>query len=92
MKLKNDRLWIPRKRHKKQQKKSSFSSLFTLFKGLGSRGRARDEARDEYVKAYKVYPSDEDRGRWVAEPGIDKKASAYISLTTDKWEKLAVAN
>ncbi|KAK6143819.1 hypothetical protein DH2020_024167 [Rehmannia glutinosa] len=69
-------------------KKSSFS-LFSLFKGRSSRARARDDTRDyEYVKAYKVYPSDEDRGRWVAEPGIDKKASAYISLTTDRWEKL----
>ncbi|GFP87977.1 hypothetical protein PHJA_000941400 [Phtheirospermum japonicum] len=72
-----------------KQKKSSSFSLFSLFKGRGSsRARAREETRDEYVKAYKVYPSDEDRGRWVAEPGIDKKASAYISLTTDRWEKL----
>ncbi|EYU35365.1 hypothetical protein ABFS82_14G081400 [Erythranthe guttata] len=75
-----------------RQKKSSFS-LFSFFKGRNSRSAKRgDDSRDEYVKAYKVYPSDEDRGRWVAEPGIDKKASAYISLTTDKWEKLAVAN
>ncbi|GFP80395.1 hypothetical protein PHJA_000182900 [Phtheirospermum japonicum] len=77
-----------------RQKKPSFS-LFGLFKGKSS-SRSRgggDDYRDyEYVKAYKVYPSDEDRGRWVAEPGIDKKASAYITLTTDKWEKLAVAN
>lgn len=73
-----------------RQKKSSGSSfsLFSLFKGRNSsRARRGDDTRDEYVKAYKVYPSDEDRGRWVAEPGIDKKASAYISLTTDKWEK-----
>ncbi|KZV48228.1 hypothetical protein F511_44351 [Dorcoceras hygrometricum] len=70
-----------------RQRKTSFS-LFGIFKGKNS----RDETRGEYVKAYKVYPSDEDRGRWVAEPGIDNKASAYISLTTDKWEKLAVAN
>lgn len=70
------------------KKKSSFS-LFSLFKGR--RARRGEETREEYVKAYKVYPSDEDRGRWVAEPGIDKKASAYISYTTDKWEKLADA-
>ncbi|KAL2254225.1 UNVERIFIED_CONTAM: hypothetical protein Sindi_0217200 [Sesamum indicum] len=74
------------------KKKSSFS-LFSLFKGgRNSRHRRGDDGRDDYVKAYKVYPSDEDRGRWVAEPGIDEKASAYISLTTNKWEKLAVAN
>lgn len=69
----------------KRQKKSSNFSVFGLFKG--SRSATRGD--EEYVKAYKVYPSDEDRGRWVAEPGIDKKASAYISLTTHKWEKLA---
>ncbi|KAG6389129.1 hypothetical protein SASPL_150588 [Salvia splendens] len=70
------------------KKKSSFS-LFSFFKGRSSSSRGRSyEVRDEYVKAYKVYPSDEDRGRWVAEPRIDEKASAYISLTTDKWGKL----
>lgn len=74
------------------QKKSSFP-LFSMFKGKNSKARRiRDDFRDDYIKAYKVYPSDEDRGRWVAEPGIDKKASAYISSTTDKWEKMAIAN
>ncbi|KAL3620710.1 hypothetical protein CASFOL_035622 [Castilleja foliolosa] len=74
-------------------KKNSFS-LFSLFKGKSSKSRSGDDEyyRDEYVKAYKVYRSDEDRGRWVAEPGIDRKASAYITHTTDRWEKLAVAN
>ncbi|PIN10017.1 hypothetical protein CDL12_17398 [Handroanthus impetiginosus] len=77
-----------------RQKKSTFSSLFGLFKsGKNSRTRKGElDGRDDYVKAYKVYPSDEDRGRWVAEPGIDQKASAYITSTTNKWEKLAVAN
>ncbi|KAK6159743.1 hypothetical protein DH2020_003124 [Rehmannia glutinosa] len=92
--------WVPpkwvawTKPWEQQAEKSSFS-LFGLFKSRNSSrpaGRRGDDYRDEYVKAYKVYPSDEDRGRWVAEPGIDKKASAYISLTTNKWEKLAVAN
>jgi hypothetical protein len=27
----------------------------------------------------RVFASDEDRGRWVAEPGIDNKASAFIA-------------
>lgn len=27
----------------------------------------------------RMWPSDEDRGRWVAEPGIDRKASAFIA-------------
>lgn len=75
-----------------RERKSSFS-LFGFFKGKSSRvRRGGDAARDEHMKPYKVYPSDEDRGRWFSEPGIDKKASAYISLTTDKWEKSALAN
>ncbi|KAL8545317.1 hypothetical protein ACS0TY_005483 [Phlomoides rotata] len=72
-----------------RQKKSSFS-LFSLFKSKRMSKRVEDfSSREEdyyEVKAYKVYPSDEDRGRWVADPGIDKKASAYISSTTNKWE------
>ncbi|KAI3448427.1 hypothetical protein Pfo_005092 [Paulownia fortunei] len=55
-----------------RQKKSSFS-LFSFFKGRSSRARRVDDTWDEYVKAYKVYPSDEDRGRWVAEPGLTRK-------------------
>ncbi|KAG6412121.1 hypothetical protein SASPL_124790 [Salvia splendens] len=69
------------------KKKSSFS-LAKLFKGKSKSRSTEREVRDEYVKAYKVYPSDEDRGWWVAEPRIDEKASAYISLTTHKWGKL----
>ncbi|KMT14117.1 hypothetical protein BVRB_4g079390 [Beta vulgaris subsp. vulgaris] len=34
--------------------------------------------RDEPPRR-KVFPSDEDRGYWVAEPGIDRKASAFIA-------------
>ncbi|KAH6761141.1 hypothetical protein C2S52_008175 [Perilla frutescens var. hirtella] len=65
------------------KKRSSFS-FFSFFKG-----RSSSSQRGEYeTRAYKVYPSDEDRGRWVAEPRIDEKASAYITHTTDKWGKL----
>lgn len=74
-----------------RQKKQSSFSLFGMFKSKRSK-RGDEYKAEEYVKAYKVYPSDEDRGRWVAEPGIDKKASAYITLTTNKWEQLDVAN
>uniref|UniRef100_A0A803KN73 Uncharacterized protein n=1 Tax=Chenopodium quinoa TaxID=63459 RepID=A0A803KN73_CHEQI len=34
---------------------------------------------DEPTPRRKVFPSDEDRGYWVAEPGIDRKASAFIA-------------
>ncbi|KAL3814603.1 hypothetical protein ACJIZ3_015871 [Penstemon smallii] len=56
-----------------------------------SRRSSRRGDGDDYIKAYKVYPSDEDRGRWVGEPGIDRKASAYISSTTDKWNNPGLA-
>lgn len=66
-----------------------------MFKSKNSRNRRADqyETKDDFMKAYKVWPSDEDRGRWVAEPGIDKKASAYISTITEKyWKDVDVAN
>nr|GMD43851.1 uncharacterized protein LOC109174175 [Ipomoea batatas] len=47
-----------------------------------------DHPRDDVFvsKAYKVWPSDEDRGtRWVAEPGIDSKATLFINGRTKFW-------
>ncbi|KAL5541448.1 hypothetical protein UlMin_009158 [Ulmus minor] len=40
-----------------------------------------DDARSEegvYVRR-RICPSDEDRGGWIGEPGIDRKASAFIA-------------
>ncbi|KAI5658350.1 hypothetical protein M9H77_27143 [Catharanthus roseus] len=82
----------------KQKKSSSGSSFsfFGMFKSKNSSSRNRRveyETKDDFMKAYKVWPSDEDRGRWVAEPGIDKKASAYITTITEKyWKSVEVAN
>jgi len=68
-----------------RQRKSSGSpfSLFSMFK----RGSATKKVNEAYKNNYwdepprprKVFPSDEDRGYWVAEPGIDRKASAFIA-------------
>lgn len=71
--------------------KKSFG-FFSMFKT--SRPRRGDDCSgmDAVVKAYKVYPSDEDRGRWVAEPGIDRKASAYIATIQENWQRAAVSN
>ncbi|KAK4339790.1 hypothetical protein RND71_041252 [Anisodus tanguticus] len=68
------------------KKKSGFS-FFGMFKSKGSKNSRREEyySRDDCVKAYKVWPSDEDRGQWVAEPGIDNKAAILISNMTAKW-------
>ncbi|CAB4285055.1 unnamed protein product [Prunus armeniaca] len=59
-----------------RQKKSSFS-FFSLFKSRRPR-RGDDMGEDFYMSARRVWISEEDRGGWVAEPGIDNKATAFI--------------
>nr|GLL29373.1 uncharacterized protein LOC104210114 [Ipomoea trifida]GMD03503.1 uncharacterized protein LOC104210114 [Ipomoea batatas]GMD05731.1 uncharacterized protein LOC104210114 [Ipomoea batatas]GMD07313.1 uncharacterized protein LOC104210114 [Ipomoea batatas]GMD09321.1 uncharacterized protein LOC104210114 [Ipomoea batatas] len=77
-------------------KKSSFS-IMGMFKSkpkanLRSR-KGDDYYRDDFaVKAYKVFPSDEDRRNWVAEPGIDSKATAFINGRTALWSNYDVTN
>ncbi|KAL7205535.1 hypothetical protein ACSBR2_018467 [Camellia fascicularis] len=67
----------------RQMKKSpSPFAILNIFKPKRSSRRVEDYSRDEYyssTKAYKVWPSDEDRGWYVGEPSIDRKASAYIT-------------
>ncbi|CAA3009088.1 Hypothetical predicted protein [Olea europaea subsp. europaea] len=77
-------------------KKSSSGSAFSLlsiFKAKSSRASTSESTRDyDSVKAYKIWHSDEDRDRWVAEPGIDQKAYDFISVRKEKWKTVAVAN
>ena len=59
-------------------KKSSSFSFCGMFKSCFS------NSKDDYYYNYddnsrRHFASDEDRGRWVAEPGIDRKASAFIA-------------
>ncbi|KAK9288821.1 hypothetical protein L1049_017286 [Liquidambar formosana] len=61
----------------RQRKSSSFLSIFNIFKACCSHGR--DDTWDEGGNVRRICPSDEDRGRWIAEPGIDWKASAFIA-------------
>ncbi|KAI3918053.1 hypothetical protein MKW92_025956 [Papaver armeniacum] len=66
----------------KRQKKSSssfFSSIFNIFKSSRSSSYMDDMGWDDAVNVRKVRPSDDDKGRWVAEPDIDRKASAFIA-------------
>ncbi|KAL8116934.1 hypothetical protein AgCh_023206 [Apium graveolens] len=66
--------------------------LFNIFRSTATR-RGRDlSGTDDFVKSYKVYRSDEDRGRWVADPGIDKKASVYIAKSQMNWNLADVSN
>ena len=62
-----------------KQKKSSFS-LLNMFKSRRTNRRWEDPWDDVGCTARRIWPSDEDKGAyWVAEPGIDRKASAYIA-------------
>lgn len=66
----------------RQRKSSSFMSVFKIFKSNNRHrgGGGYHDAYEEGTRARKVWPSDEDRGRWgVAEPGIDMKAAAFIA-------------
>ncbi|GJT35067.1 hypothetical protein Tco_0925486 [Tanacetum coccineum] len=73
----------------KSQRKSSFS-FFGIFKHKKSQ-RGGEDTWEDSMKAYKVYPSDQDRaGRW-ADPRIDSKASAYIDTITNKWNHVEVS-
>ncbi|KAI3496482.1 hypothetical protein L1887_38846 [Cichorium endivia] len=72
-----------------KSRKKSYFSLFSIFRFKRSRWGG-DEAWDDSMKAYKVYPSDQDRaGRW-ADPRIDSKASAYIDDRTNKWNNVEI--
>ncbi|XP_023750157.1 uncharacterized protein LOC111898490 [Lactuca sativa] len=73
----------------KTQRKSSFS-FFGIFKIKKSHIGGGNDTWDDSMKAYKVYPSDQDRaGRW-ADPRIDNKASVYIDTITNKWNHVEV--
>ncbi|KAM1353582.1 hypothetical protein TB1_032523 [Malus domestica] len=69
-----------------RQKKSSFS-CFSMFKwGRPRDCRWDDMMEDSYMSARRVRQREEDRGRFVADPGIDKKAAAYINRMHKKFE------
>ncbi|KAG6599163.1 hypothetical protein SDJN03_08941, partial [Cucurbita argyrosperma subsp. sororia] len=63
---------------RKPKSPSCCFSISTLFKSRARRKRWDDDAI-AMEDTRKVWPSDDDKGRhWVAEPGIDRKAKAYI--------------
>ncbi|KAI6695462.1 hypothetical protein NL676_023172 [Syzygium grande] len=61
----------------KQKKSSSSFSLMSLFKPR--RARRDDAWGADSVSPKKIYTSDSDKGWFVAEPGIDNKATAFIA-------------
>ncbi|KMZ64169.1 hypothetical protein ZOSMA_37G00490 [Zostera marina] len=56
-------------------KKRSFFSMFFRF---ARRARTRDIV-EEPKRGGRIWASDEDRGRWVGEPDIDRKATEFIT-------------
>ncbi|KAG4928739.1 hypothetical protein JHK84_054287 [Glycine max] len=69
---------------KNRQMKSSFLSVFNIFKSNKQQrgGSNYNTYYDEgpKVSGTKTWPSDEDKGRWgVADPVIDMRATAYIA-------------
>ncbi|KAK4744687.1 hypothetical protein SAY87_010999 [Trapa incisa] len=69
--------------HKKASSSAPSSfSFFSFFKTMSRRTArlARDDSwADDAMSPRKVWPSDYDKGRYVAEPGIDRLASAFIA-------------
>ncbi|KAK3415944.1 hypothetical protein EUGRSUZ_H01333 [Eucalyptus grandis] len=61
----------------RQKKSSSSFSLKSLFKPQRARRDTASEVDSSSSK--KIYPSDYDKGRYIAEPGIDKKATVFIA-------------
>ena len=60
-----------------KQKKSS--SFFSFFKPRRSRTYDEHGFEDGMSARNKIFPSDEDKVRWIADPRIDTKASAFIA-------------
>ncbi|KAK7281366.1 hypothetical protein RIF29_09298 [Crotalaria pallida] len=73
-------------------KRSSFCSVF---KACFSSGSSYDEYWEGSGSGRRIFASDEDRvGHWIAEPGIDRKASDFIARyyatrVTDSESKFA---
>ncbi|KAK2631011.1 hypothetical protein EUGRSUZ_L03552 [Eucalyptus grandis] len=62
------------------QKKSSSSSSFCFMNLFKPQRPRRDDARVmDSMKPIKIWPSDYNKGRYIADHDIDKKASDYIA-------------
>lgn len=72
------------------QQKTSFAIL-NIFKTKKVQGNQQEDW-DNHEKALKVFSSDQDGLRWVAEPGIDKRAGAYIDNITNRWNHLDITD
>lgn len=62
-----------------KKRSSSSKSFFAMLFGLSRRTRYRDVEEESPKHINRIFPSDEDRGRWVGEPDIDRKATEFIT-------------
>ncbi|XP_027339574.1 uncharacterized protein LOC113853251 [Abrus precatorius] len=75
-------------------KRSSSYSFSSVFKAYFSNGSRHDHYWEGSGSGRRIFVSDEDSEHWVAEPGIDRKASDFIARyyatrVTDSKHQLA---
>ena len=67
---------------KRKSPSGSIFAIFFMFSGRTRRGGREMEAEEMEVRRRgdsRVWASDEDRGSWVGEPDIDRKAAEFIA-------------
>ncbi|QCE13773.1 hypothetical protein DEO72_LG11g771 [Vigna unguiculata] len=85
---------VMRREERVRGKKSSGNSIYNILKACFSCENRYDEYWEGSGNGRRVFASDEDRAHWVAEPGIDRKASDFIAKyyatrLTDSHSKFA---
>nr|DAD32888.1 TPA_asm: hypothetical protein HUJ06_011739 [Nelumbo nucifera] len=81
------------KRNGRERKPSSLFSIFSVFR---SRRSYEKDDFDDAINIRRVRSSDEDRGRWVGERDIDRKASDFIAkfyatrVSDSEWQTVKV--
>lgn len=63
----------------KHGKSSSLFSFCNIFSTCFQSNNIDAYSDEGYYVRRRICASDEDRGGWIAEPGIDNKASAFIA-------------
>lgn len=74
--------------YSRQRKSSSCFSIFNIFKGCCSYGG--DDISEDGFYVRRICKSDEDGRFSIAEPGIDRKATAFIARINEGRVSVAV--
>ncbi|MQL79633.1 hypothetical protein Taro_012074 [Colocasia esculenta] len=69
---------------KRRSSSSSAKSLFSMFFKHSAPGPQTETVVEQPRHRARVYISDEDRGRWVADPDIDRRAEEFIKNFKDR--------